>query len=439
MQGLVAVGLGNGDVVLEAAREGLVQAMDRTQHAVAGVDLVDDDAEGVDIHDLVECPALLAHLLVDAVQVLFPAHYRARQTRALQTGLQRLENLVEQLLAVAAGVTHGLGDHARAHGVHGLEAQVLELGTQAVHAQAIGDGCIDLEGFAGNPAALFRPERAQGAHVVQTVGELDQDHPDVLGHGQGHLLEVLGLSLCLALELHLSQLADPVNQIRDGLAELRGQCFLGDPGVLDHVVQHGGHQALMVQAHVGEDARYRERVGDVGFAAAPGLPVVGLLGIEVGAAHLIDLLGLEIALEPVGEYFNSGHATLLQPDGRAMRCRLHGHRIALLRQFGFQRVQGFLLVVEGFLGHDLVGNQTLGDFAQGNDGRLVIFPGYLGFLAASGDLAGTLGRQHDQLEAVVYIFQAVFNGDAGHGVTPKRQMGDRGCAKILRRTGYFTA
>src|SRR5690606_40079962 len=51
--------------------------------------------------------------------------------------------------------------------------------SQAVHAQAIGDGCIDLEGFAGNPAALFRPERPQGAHVVQTVGELDQDHPDV--------------------------------------------------------------------------------------------------------------------------------------------------------------------------------------------------------------------------------------------------------------------
>jgi hypothetical protein len=37
-------------------------------------------------------------------------------------------------------------------------------------------------------------------HVVQAVRELDQDHADVLGHGEDHLAEVLGLLFLRGLE-----------------------------------------------------------------------------------------------------------------------------------------------------------------------------------------------------------------------------------------------
>ena len=104
----------------------------------------------------------------------------------------------------------------------------------------------------------FAGQHLQGAHVVQAVGELDQDHADVAGHGHGHLLEILGLGLGLGLEVHLGQLADPIDQLGDGFAELGDQSFLGNAGILDNVVQHRGHQALMVHVHVGEDIGYRE-------------------------------------------------------------------------------------------------------------------------------------------------------------------------------------
>jgi hypothetical protein len=156
-------------------------------------------------------------------------------------------------------------------------------------------------GFLGDAPALLAGQHFQGAHVVQAVGQLDQDHADVTRHGHGHLLEVLGLGLGLGLEVHLGQLADPVDQFRDGFAELRGERFLGDAGVLDHVVQHRGHQALMVHVHVGEDVGDGERVGDVGFAAAAALAVVGLLGVEVGAADQVDLIRGQVGRESVGE------------------------------------------------------------------------------------------------------------------------------------------
>ncbi|MNX50122.1 hypothetical protein D3C86_807400 [compost metagenome] len=69
VQRLIAVGLGDRDVILEAPRQRFVQIMHSTQHAVAGIDLVDDDPERVDVHDLVEGPTLAAHFLVDAVEV----------------------------------------------------------------------------------------------------------------------------------------------------------------------------------------------------------------------------------------------------------------------------------------------------------------------------------------------------------------------------------
>ncbi|MCY1456445.1 hypothetical protein D9M71_736660 [compost metagenome] len=57
----------------------------------------------------------------------------------------------------------------------------------------------------------------------------------------------------------------------------------------------------MVHVHVGEDVGYGQRMGDVGFAAAAALPVMGLLGIEVGSAHQVDLVGAEISRKSFGK------------------------------------------------------------------------------------------------------------------------------------------
>lgn len=129
---------------------------------------------------------------------------------------------------------------------------------------------------------------------MQAVGQLDQDHADIAGHGHGHLLEVFGLGFGLGLEVHLGQFADPVDQFGHGFAELRTERFFGDAGVLDHVMQHRSHQALMVHVHVGKDVRYRERVRDVRLAAATALTVMGLFGVEIRSADQIDLVRAEI-------------------------------------------------------------------------------------------------------------------------------------------------
>ena len=135
---------------------------------------------------------------------------------------------------------------------------------------------------------------AQGAHVVGAVGQLDQDDPDILGHGHHHLAEVLGLGLLAIAKLQLVELGDACYQLGDGIAKQFGQIGLGDRGIFDDVVQHGSHQGFMIEAHVAKNAGNGNRVGDIGLAAGTHLSLVSITGHHIGLPELLHLLGWQV-------------------------------------------------------------------------------------------------------------------------------------------------
>lgn len=70
--------------------------------------------------------------------------------------------------------------------MHIGEGNVFQFIADLAHAQAIGDGGVNFQGFAGDLDPLFIAQGRQGADVVQAVGQLDQDDPHVGGHGDDH-------------------------------------------------------------------------------------------------------------------------------------------------------------------------------------------------------------------------------------------------------------
>ncbi len=50
-----------------------------------------------------------------------------------------------------------------------FEAQVLQLMVNIVQPQTIGNGGVNVHGFAGDALRFFMRHRPQGAHVVQTI------------------------------------------------------------------------------------------------------------------------------------------------------------------------------------------------------------------------------------------------------------------------------
>mmetsp|Transcript_756 Transcript_756/g.2643 ORF Transcript_756/g.2643 Transcript_756/m.2643 type:complete len:297 (+) Transcript_756:1572-2462(+) len=73
------------------------------------------------------------------------------------------------------------------------ERQLLELVLDVIHAEELREGREHEQGLPRNLHPLLGLERSQRAHVVQPVGQLDDDDPHVLGHRQEHLLQVVRL------------------------------------------------------------------------------------------------------------------------------------------------------------------------------------------------------------------------------------------------------
>ena len=279
---LVEVVLGNRDVVVELARDRAPQRMDDAEGGVAVPQILDQDADRIDIVDLAELGALALHLLPDAVDVLRATLEIDRDPGLPESGLQFGDRPLDVAFAALASRVEELGQLPEALRFEDLEGEVLEFPLDLPDSQALGQRGVDLERLLCNPGLLVRRERGQRPHVVEPVGELDEDDPDVLGHRQEHLSDVLGLLLFVAQRAELAELRHPVDEVRNLLPEPLldiGELVFG---VLGDVVQDGGFDGLGIHAEFSEDLRRRDRVGHVGLAGRPCLAAVRLDGHRDG-------------------------------------------------------------------------------------------------------------------------------------------------------------
>ena len=147
------------------------------------------------------------------------------------------------------------------------ERQILQLPLDRGHTQPVCKRGNDFQCFAGFASLLLRRQEAHGPHVVQPIGHLDHQHPRVARHRGDHLADRLALGG--AAQHHSVQFGHPVDEMADLVAEVLRQGLQAVTGVLDGVMQQGGHQRGGVHAQLGENVGHRKRMGDV---RVPGMP-----------------------------------------------------------------------------------------------------------------------------------------------------------------------
>ena len=221
-----------------------------------------------------------------------------------------LRDVVLALVALLADQALDLLVLAR---VERREGEVLQLPLDGVDAEPVRERRVDVEGLLGLLDLLLLRHRAERAHVVQPVGELDEDDPDVRGHRDHHLAVVLGLRLVARLERDAGELGDAVDEPGDLLAEDLADLLQRRRRVLDRVVQQRGAQGLGVQAHAGADLRHADGVDDEVLARLAALVGVVLAGEHEGVDHPAavdlarDLVGVLLDdREQVGEQLALG-------------------------------------------------------------------------------------------------------------------------------------
>ena len=147
----------------------------------------------------------------------------------------------------------------------GLEGEILQLPFDLLDAQAVRQGRVDVPGLFCSPALLPLGHHRQGPHVVQPVGQLDDEHAPVTRHGDEHLAHRGGLLRLFRVETEPVQLRHAVHDPRDRRAELLLDLGQGDSCVLHGVVKQRRGSAHGVQTEIGDDGRHCDRVGDVGL------------------------------------------------------------------------------------------------------------------------------------------------------------------------------
>ena len=169
---------------------------------------------------------------------------------------------------------------------------------------------------------------ADGAHVVQPVGELHQQHAHVISDGEEELAQVLGLLGLTGDEVEFLQLGQALDQGGDVLAEQTLDLGAGRLRVLDRVVQQRRRDGRVIELEVGEDRGDFQRVGEIGIAGGPLLLAMRPHRIDIGAVEqvLVDLR--VIFAHPVDEIVLAHH-----PLGRRrLRKRLPHHLPMLPRR-----------------------------------------------------------------------------------------------------------
>jgi len=293
VDGLVHVALGHADIVFQAPRHRPEQGVDDSQGFIAFLDRFHDDAKGQEIVEFIQGDLLGLELAVDAVKIFDPAVHFPLDVVLLQLFPEVLAHVLFVLFQGALFPEQPFPDLLVSLGLQVEKGQVFQLGLEAEHAQAAGQGGVDIQGLPGDALLLGGFHDPQGPHVMNPVGQLHQQDPDIMGHGKDHLADIFRLLGLPVAEDQLADLGNPVDHIRHFLPEILVQFVQGGGGVLHRVVKEAGGDGDRPQAHLGQMVGDFQGMGQVRLAGQARLAFMGLGGKDIG---LLDEIGVRLGV-----------------------------------------------------------------------------------------------------------------------------------------------
>ena len=290
----IAVALRGRDIILEAARHHRPAPVEYAERLIGGVGVLHDHPEGHHVGQLLEADVALGHFAPDRIGVLLAALDLDLDPGAAELEAQARADPRDDVAAALVKLVEPLGDRGVGVGLELLEGERLHLAHELVHADPLGERRVDVHRLAGDAQPLrLGLDVMEGAHVVQPVGQLDQQHADVARHGEEEFAQILGGALIFGLRLDLRQLGDAVDEPRDRRPEALLDLLGGRQRILDRVVEDRGGDRLVVELEVGQYAGDLDRMAEIGIAAGALLAAMRLHRKDIGTVEQ-RLVGVRI-------------------------------------------------------------------------------------------------------------------------------------------------
>ncbi len=176
-------------------------------------------------------------------------------------------------------------DNSIGFGIELAKCQVVEFLAHRMHAHAAGERRVDFQRLLGDTPARVDRHVVERAHVVQPVGELDEEHAHVGGDRQQKFAQVFRLLGFLGDQVELFEFGQSIDQRADVGSEQAVDLGAGGCGILNGVMQKRGGDGGVVELEVGQDGGHLDRVGKVRVARGAPLLAMRLHGVDIGAVE----------------------------------------------------------------------------------------------------------------------------------------------------------
>ena len=137
---------------------------------------------------------------------------------------------------------------------------------------------------------------------MQPVGQLDDDHPDILGHGQQHFTHILRLLFRTAGIGNVGKLGHAVYKVRHIAAKLFLDILQRNGSVLHHIVQNAADDGIGIHSQANQDNRNLDRMRDIGIPGRTHLSLVGLPGHRICGFNTFQIVAFIGFFNSIGQF-----------------------------------------------------------------------------------------------------------------------------------------
>ena len=189
MQGFVTVGFRIAQPVTESFRRRIVLIGDHGIYFPAIFFFffkrrVEDHPDREEIIDFFESDAFFAHLIPDGVNALGPAINIEVESASIQFVFQGLDKFVDITGPLAFGFGQFAGYFAIFFRLEVFHRQVFQLGFYGIQSHAMSQRSVDIDRLRSDLELFFSFHAVQRPHIVQAVGQFDQDDTRIVGQGE---------------------------------------------------------------------------------------------------------------------------------------------------------------------------------------------------------------------------------------------------------------
>ncbi len=300
MKGLVHVGLGGGDIVLEAERYGSEHIVNYSQDVIAFHNGVHDYSYRVNVINFLDILALYIYFFINAVNALNSA---LDDWRRLNVGYPFSNAFFYGFYKAFAFVLFGGQSVFHlfiAVGVEVVKRHVLHFLLNVVHTQSMGYGSVKAHGFKRGFSLFFGRTAGQGAHIVQSVRKLYDNNAYILAHRHKYFADIFGVLLFLCVQGNLTYFGNAVHQQRHVFPEFFLQSIEGGAGIFHNVVEQRRADSVGIHTHFQQNISYRHRVTYIRLSACAGLSLVGVFRKLVCGKDFFQIILLFAAFYSAG-------------------------------------------------------------------------------------------------------------------------------------------